>query len=204
MTEVRVRLGRLSSCCVARSLYWLKRIGTARSGVVILYRARLTGPTATGETGVTIREVGEANVNDAGTMESSAMVSQFRAFLRKGDRGFYAYVDGRVMHRSWCVLGPGRTPTWFEHGWITLGGRQAYVHYCETAEDARGRGLYPAVLLYAMKALAQSGYEEMFAATDAENKPSRRGLEKAGFQVDGSIAIRVIAGVAVTRRHRRQ
>ena len=62
---------------------------------------------------------------------------------------------------------------------IKLKSNQIFIHYCETAEHARGMGLYPSVLAYISKIYFS---QEIFIAVEKNNTSSIRGIEKAGFK----------------------
>lgn len=114
-------------------------------------------------------------------MEPPERIEAFRAFLARGDLGFYGYLDGRVVHRAWVRLGPVRVPTWHTFAPLDLREGEAWIHFCETAPEARGKGIYPAVLGAIVQRLHESGTREVVIATEETNAASRHGIEKAGF-----------------------
>jgi L-amino acid N-acyltransferase YncA len=146
-----------------------------------------------------IRRVTPKTVGDARSMDTPERIAEFEAFLARGDRGYYGYVSGRVVHRSWVVRGPAVMRLWRHFGAWPVGPRGAYVHYCETAPEARGHGLYPATLSLIATDLAVEGVQGLFIATEAENDASRRGIEKAGFVACARVVVRVIFGFGFQR-----
>jgi len=128
---------------------------------------------------VSIARVNEANVEDVLDFQPEHYVRTFRQFLRQGDVGYYAYVDGRCCHRSWVQRGP----RWVDINpfvQMKLEKNEACIHYCETAPWARGKSIYPSVL--SRIAEDHRGYGDLFICVDSQNTASIRGVEKAGFR----------------------
>ncbi|HEX7127173.1 MAG TPA: GNAT family N-acetyltransferase [Thermodesulfobacteriota bacterium] len=106
-----------------------------------------------------------------------------------------AEIDARLAtgRRAYVVEGPAGI---LAYGWVTRGdeeiaeveGRirvgpgEAYIWDCATLPAYRGRGLYPALLGAIARDLAADGVTRAWIAARADNAPSLRGLEKAGFQ----------------------
>src|SRR5690349_24500227 len=87
----------------------LRRLSTFRSIDCVVYRyERLTDVPSP----VEIRPVSDANVEDARVFDPPARIEEFRSFLARGDRGYYGYLDGRWVHRSWLVHGPAVMRLW--------------------------------------------------------------------------------------------
>jgi RimJ/RimL family protein N-acetyltransferase len=82
---------------------------------------------------------------------------------------------------------------WSRHGTWAIGPEEAYVHYCETSPEARGRGLYPAVLGHIAR--ERSDLAALYIACESENLASRRGIEKAGFAEIAHVTVRVLFGL---------
>ena len=57
--------------------------------------------------------------------------------------------------------------------------QSAFFHYCETDPQARGKGIYPAVLSKIVSDLKGQG--EVLMSINAKNMASVKGAEKAGF-----------------------
>ncbi len=175
------------------------RLATFRDVEVVVYRLEhVTTPATVAE----IRRVDARNVGDASAMEPPERVEEFRRFLERGDVGWYAYVDGRMVHRSWVRRGPLVVPLWLAWGRLVLGPGDDYIHYCETVATARGMGIYPAVLATAAAAARHAGAHAVLISTDLGNHASRRGIEKAGFVESGRYAIQVRFGVGTQRETR--
>ncbi len=101
----------------------------------------------------------------------------YRAGLERGDMAL-AVTDeeGLVLHRSFIqfetryksILGEGRE--------VPL------IANCHTVPTARGERLYPKTLRHAVSLLASLGHDRAIITCDAENTPSIRGIEHAGFR----------------------
>lgn len=146
---------------------------------------------------VTVVPVDELRVEDARTMDSPARIEDFRRFLARGDRGFYAYRDHRVVNRAWVILGPGSCDLWHGYGRLAIPAGSAYVHYCETAPDARGLGIYPAVLAHVARALNQEGIATVRISTTEDNAASLRGIARAGYRIVRHVELRILAGFGI-------
>jgi ribosomal protein S18 acetylase RimI-like enzyme len=96
-------------------------------------------------------------------------------------------VDGRFEHASWVSSEPafiGEIQRWF-----VPPPRSAYVYESYTRPKMRGRGIYPYALAGISAAVAAKWrVEELWIAVQASNKPSRRAIEKAGFEARFDIA----------------
>lgn len=174
----------------------VRRYSTVRSVSVLLFRQTAAPdlPAA-----ATIRPVTPDTVRDALPMAGAAKVEEFRAFLARGDLGFYAYDGGTVIHHSWVRRGPDRRPLWHSYVPWTIPAGDAYLHYCETAPAARGRGIYPTVLALAAARARSAGARDAWIATIAENPASVRGIVKAGFREERRFELRVIFGFGRAR-----
>jgi GNAT superfamily N-acetyltransferase len=58
----------------------------------------------------------------------------------------------------------------------------AWIYDCATIPEARGRGLYPAILRAMRSELARRGFAHAWVGTAPGNWPSQRGIAHAGFQ----------------------
>ncbi len=84
---------------------------------------------------------------------------------------------------------------------LKLGPNDAEIKFCLTLPEARGQGLYP-VVINAIKAyLSEKGLLRVYMCVHKENKPSIRGIEKAGFVCVGSLKLRKVLGVQISKRY---
>lgn len=82
-----------------------------------------------------------------------------------------------------CWIFRARTPVLAARGgWLQLPAGTACLEDSFTATDYRGRGLAPAVWSRVADALASQGLSALITKVAEDNLPSRRAVEKAGFQ----------------------
>jgi hypothetical protein len=131
------------------------------------------------------------NVEDARHFQTQQQVNLFRKFLLAGDAGYYAYLDGRCVHRSWVVAHPKKAQIHKFYS-FPLTPNQVFIHYCETAKEARGRNIFAAVLTYIGEVYHD---KEVLMSIEHHNKSSIRSATKAGFFPIEKIHVRVTGGV---------
>jgi hypothetical protein len=176
----------------ARPLVRAWRRLTAFHDVIVLV-AHSRGPDFIAS-GVEFRPVDPSNVADGLVMDGRARVDEFRGFLARGDVGLYGYLGGRVVHRSWARFGPLSVPIWHQFGNLEIGTGEGWIHYCETAPAARGLHAYPAALCQIVRENQLRARRGFWIATEATNRPSIRGIERAGFAFERRFHVRVRFG----------
>ncbi len=128
---------------------------------------------------VQVKLVDYTMLPDILTFQEAKYVDIFKEFLDQGDRGYFGYLDGVCVFRAWVKQGPQQVhlhPLWP----LELTAQQLYIHYCETAPQARGKQIYPHVLAHI--AAEFSARFQIFISTSAKNTPSIHGIEKAGYR----------------------
>lgn len=142
--------------------------------------------------GMDIRSVNNSNLNDVLSFQPSSYLEVFKNFLVLGDQGYYAYFDGQCVHRSWVKSNEQVVyPHWAYP--MKLMPNQYFIHYCETAPSARGKGVYPAVLSKIVKDCKDNG--EILMSINAKNTASIKGSQKAGFVERERVKVLVIFGI---------
>lgn len=126
----------------------------------------------------TVVEVTNSNLEDVLDFNESYLLETFSNFLSQGDKGFYAYLENKCVHRSWVKFGPQRMQI-FQNYSYDLGKDDIYIHYCATAEFARGKSVYPFVLQHICRKFPD---KNVFLMALDRKKSARRGAEKAGFR----------------------
>lgn len=139
-----------------------------------------------------IRPATQENLTDVLNFQPARYVDVFRNFLALGDRGYYAYLDDKCVHRSWVKSNEQVVyPHWAYP--MKLQPNQHFIHYCETAPQARGKGIYPAVLSKIVNDFKDKG--EILMSINVENTPSIKGAQKAGFVERERVKVLVIFGL---------
>lgn len=70
---------------------------------------------------------------------------------------------------------------------IKLRDNELYLYDAFTLPDYRGRGLFPALLTAILGFARSQGYSRALIFSNSKNRPSLRGIEKAGFSLFQSI-----------------
>lgn len=137
------------------------------------------------------------NLVDILTFQDSKYLKIFRNFLDNGDKGYFAYLNGKCVHRSWIQFGEKEVEV---HRFLKrkIKKDEAFIHYCETAPEARGKNIYPAVLSRIVNDF-KGKYKNIYISTNINNLASRRGIEKAGFKEIEKIRIIVILGIKIKK-----
>lgn len=125
---------------------------------------------------IIIKEVNYKNVFDAVSFQDNKYIKRFIDFLNNGDRGYYAYIKNECVHRSWVQF--NKKVSFHRFFYYFLKTDEAYIHWCETAEIARGNNVYPLVLQKIVQDFF--GYK-ILITVNKKNYQSIRGIEKAGF-----------------------
>jgi ribosomal protein S18 acetylase RimI-like enzyme len=131
-------------------------------------------------TAADIRAVTPENVEDICSYEGRKNIKKYKNFLAKGNIGYYAYLDGICVHRTWIILGPGVVKSFSTYPRFRLKPNEAYIHSGETAPSARGNNI-PAAVFFKASADLKGRIDYFYCLVDANNTASRRVQEKAGF-----------------------
>ncbi len=143
----------------------------------------------------TIKFATPENLKDILFFQNIKYIDIFKKFLSLGDKGYFAYIDGKCIHRSWVksnsqVVTPHRLSPY------QLKDNEIFIHYCETAQEARGKGVYPAVLT---KICEDNKDKDILISVDEKNIPSVKGIEKVGFEKIKKIKVLVVLGFKYIR-----
>lgn len=131
------------------------------------------------DTSANITYITSQNVRDVLEFQHPRYLSVFERFLQRGDTGYFAYLNGKCIHRSWVVHTP---QTVHLHPMLPrqLSADEAFIHYCETAPSGRGKNIYPAVLSKIAYDFKKS-FRVLMISANAKNSSSIKGIKKAGF-----------------------
>lgn len=121
---------------------------------------------------------------------------EFQCHLFDGVSDFFvAESERNIQHISWIYYcdNPNR--------FIHLGPKDAEIKFCLTLPSYRGLGLYVAVLKSIVGFLSRRGFDHVYVCVNEENRPSIRGIERAGFSRVGETQILKICGIQFSRRY---
>ncbi len=139
-----------------------------------------------------IKDATESNLSDILTFQNRRYVDTFKIFLNIGDSGYFAYLDGLCVHRSWVK----HTPQTVNLHWafpMKLKKDEAFIHYCETAPSSRGMSIYPAVLSHIVNDFRDKA--SVMISCNAKNNSSIKSIEKAGFRERERVHVLIIMGI---------
>jgi hypothetical protein len=134
--------------------------------------------------------VSEDNIEDTLNMDSASPLTLIKQMFENDELGFYAYSENSIVHHSWVILGsnvivPGLKN---KNPLFEIDSTSAYIHYCVTANDWRGKGIYPFVLTEISRIIdKQFNRKRIFISVTGNNPPSVKGILKAGFKDYGKI-----------------
>lgn len=133
----------------------------------------------------------EGNVSDVLRFDPRRNVRIFREFLSRGDRGYFAYLNGVCVFRMWIEHGPR---TVYLHPLVSMGLREneVFIHSGKTAPEARGKNVFPHALCRAVEDFRGSA---IFVSVMERNSASLRGLTKAGFAPIEKMRLVVFLGI---------
>jgi len=166
----------------------------SRNTVILLEWKENRSPTS----GVEIREVTEKNVDDALVFQSHKQVKLFSDFLKRGDHGFYGYLNNFCVHRSWVVSGPAKVML-YKFFSMNINSSEVFIQYCETAPGVRGQNIFAHVLNHVANEFKE---KRVLTSVDLHNASSRRSMEKAGFKEVDRIKIMMILGIRFVSHER--
>ena len=107
---------------------------------------------------------------------------------------FVAKNSEGIQHISWIYFHIHRNRL------LSLAKNEAEIKYCLTIPAFRGCGIYHRVIHSIINYLRIKDIRRVFMCVLKENKPSIRGIEKAGFKKVGEIRLRKIMGIQISSR----
>lgn len=111
--------------------------------------------------------------------------------LRLGYQCYAGFLDGKVANYGW-VQTRGRHFIRDAGRWHGIRDGEFWIFHCRTAGWARGRRIYPLVLIRILEDYRREGFVSSWIYTRETNIASRRGIERAGFVLhDRLVAMRL-------------
>ncbi len=164
----------------------LKRIYT--NDTVLLLEKKL--PT-TFTSNLQIKLATANNIKDTTYFQSKTYLKQFHSFLAHGDLGYLAYLNNNCIHRSWVTVKTGKINL-HKFCAIELKPNEAFIQYCETAPEARGKNVFTDVLTKIADDLTN---KHLLTAVFSNNSSSLKSFTKAGFVEIERYNISIFLGV---------
>jgi len=139
----------------------------------------------------TIKHAANDNLNDVLYFQAQKYVEIFKNFLVLGDKGYFAYLKDKCIHRSWLKANQQIVhPHWAYP--YKLKENEVFIHYCETAPETRGRNIYPHVL---SNIIEEHKDKDILISISDENIASKKGVEKVGFRERERVKVLIIMGM---------
>ncbi len=165
---------------------------------ISIYRKELdaaTGPTIYSAFDA---EIIKGNLDDLEPMRKSGQPVpwEFCCDLYDGVKDFFIKKNnGAIGHISWIYYkgDPNRI--------IELDSDEGEIKYSLTLPELRGKGFYPATLIRIQRFLREKGYKRVFICAREDNRPSIKGIEKAGFKRVAEVNLVKIMGVQLSKRY---
>jgi len=180
---------------VWKLVHIFRRLLTIQNNVILLYRHDSEISQSINKVSYEIKKVDLSNVEDAFWSGLASSAEIFHQLLEQEHLGYYVYLGGKVVHRSWVRRGPATVNTWKWYAPLCINSRQAYIHFSKTSADERGRGIFSSVLSLIAYELEKKGYEDIFVATTVNNIPACKGIERAGFKEIDRVSVKVWFGI---------
>ncbi len=131
------------------------------------------------------------NITDILYFQSQRYIDTFKNFLSLGDKGYFAYLQDKCIHRSWLKSNEQIVhPHWAYP--YKLKENEVFIHYCETAPEARGKNIYPHVLSNIIK---EHQDKDILISVNDENIASKKGVEKVGFRERERVKVLILLGM---------
>jgi GNAT superfamily N-acetyltransferase len=108
-----------------------------------------------------------------------------KARFNQGEVCGVAWSNSKVV--SYCWLAFKQAEVGEINRIIKLSDKELYLYDAFTLPDYRGRGLFPALLTAILGFARSKSYSRALIFSNSRNRPSLRGIEKAGFSLFQSI-----------------
>ncbi|WP_419233768.1 hypothetical protein [Aliarcobacter cryaerophilus] len=139
----------------------------------------------------TIKHATNENLKDILYFQPQRYINIFKNFLSLGDKGYFAYLEDKFIHRSWVKSNEQVVyPHWAYP--YKLKKDEVFIHYCETAPEARGKNIYPHVLSNIIK---EHQDKDILISVNDENIASKKGVEKVGFRERERVKVLILLGM---------
>jgi hypothetical protein len=137
------------------------------------------------------------NIEDAQDFQEEKQLSTFKTFIKEGQVGYFGYIQERCIHRSWVVIRENSIVNLHFLIKRKLYNNEVFIHYCETAPEARGQNVYP----YVISVIAKNYRDkDVLICVNKKNVSSIKGVIKAGFKPVETFTVVAIFGFVLKFR----
>lgn len=161
---------------------------------VLLLERRLDGPIASVRCAlrVAFSRLEKAQIDEYLEFYEGDDRAQLEARFARGDTGFVARHEGRIVCTSWAARGEHHI-RFVDHRY-PVGASEVYLYDSYTDPAFRGRSVAPALGVWVLEQLQGEGVSRVTMAVTPENTANRRARAKTGFRVFGRISCLRFAG----------
>ncbi len=106
--------------------------------------------------------------------------ASFARRLSEATRCWLVIGDGKIAHASWTTTAAAWTREVARYFHPPPG--DGYIYESFTSPEVRGRGIYPFALAGMLARMGVEGIDRLWVGVEADNSPSIRAIEKAGFK----------------------
>lgn len=138
----------------------------------------LNKPTIQSNPILEVKQITLENINDGSWFNDPTAISCFKQFLESGQIGYYCYKEGVCIFRGWIFQNSNNT--WVGRNFLyTLAPNEAFIAWCETAEEYRGLSAFPTFL---NEILSTNPNIHFSMYIHPDNTSSLRAAKKSGFE----------------------
>jgi len=138
----------------------------------------------------------EGNLCDLLVFDTARVIRHFREFLKKGDQGYLAYLDGTCVFRM-CIKHGSQIVRLHRFLSMRLQKNEAFIDFMKTAPRARGKNICPHALSTAVEDLGKEF--RIYLAVLGSNEASIKAVTKSGFQPKAKLRLVVSFGVPLMK-----
>ncbi len=129
---------------------------------------------------VTWERVGPETVLSLSQAMALTDASEIHRRFARGCRCYMGKTEHEIVTYGWVTFDEEHIGEIDLH--IRMQTGEAYIWDCATLPAYRGLRLYPALLAYILKVLAEEGLRRIWIGTDEDNVASQKGMALAGFR----------------------
>lgn len=134
--------------------------------------------------------VDDDNIADTMNFEGKHYITTYRQMLDEGETGLFGYINEECIYRLWVKLkGDER---YLRRRVFDIKKGEAYIHYCYTKCDARGKGVHTLGVKMICDLFPN---RRLLSLVANDNIASIKSFEKNGFKKEKLITILCVGGI---------
>ena len=112
--------------------------------------------------------------------------SKFYDFIKRGDKGIYGYINGRLVAYAWAILNR-QNKSKKVCDYFYLPGNAAFVHFCRVIDEFQRQKIYQTMLAHMYNELLQE-VNDIYIDAEIDNMPANQAIKKSNGIVIGKLA----------------